>query len=764
MTIHEAHAGLRACNSAALAALRAVCTGVSVLGLLSACGGGGGVVPATPPVTLPPPPDLSGVWAGSWQGDGTPGPINGSWQATVSGSASSASGTATLVGDVDCMAGQVRTSSGSSTPGGTLDRSPCGLNSWQLVALSTNDHSLMGRWSQGAIAQGTFVGRRIAETNGPQIASFSPPAGAPGAIVTIVLGGVASSLGATANVTLNGSVLPGLPSSTAGVLRVSVPAIPATTQPFAVTTSSGTALSALAFNTNVRSPAPVAGASIPVAMAPQSLAFSPDGRKLYVASAGAVSMISTLNDQVLVPNTTLPDTPHAAAQGIVASPDGRRVYVSTPSAGIVAMDAATIQPIPGESILTPSVGAGATSHMLAISADGALLYVADNRAGGSLTIITLARGSFLTSLPFGLDLVPVAVAASPDGTKIYVAVADQTTTVADFIAVLDAQTATPIGAKIPLGIGAAPTALVFAPSGKLAYAANRGVNTVAVINAMTDTLIKTITGFASPTDLAVSPDGTTLLVTNSANQTVSLVGADDSASVTPASLAMPAARALAGIAVSPEGTQAYVADPLMGTVTEVGQSDALTVTLEGTGIGTVTSTPPGVSCGANCRTRFPFGSAVTLMATPGTGANFAGWSKGCNAAGVVFIGGPTTCTATFNNVSSSTDATKLAGDFRCFIATAAFGTPMEQEVVVLRQFRDRHLLTNAPGRAFVSLYYHYSPAVADVIRSHASLRATVRAALWPVIGTIEHPGTTAALLLLFSALGLHVKRRRRVAS
>jgi hypothetical protein len=38
---------------------------------------------------------------------------------------------------------------------------------------------------------------------------------------------------------------------------------------------------------------------------------------------------------------------------------------------------------------------------------------------------------------------------------------------------------------------------------------------------------------------------------------------------------------------------------------------------------------------------------------------------------------------------------------RCFIATAAFGSPMAPEVALLRAFRDSWLLTNSPGRIFV---------------------------------------------------------------
>ncbi len=68
---------------------------------------------------------------------------------------------------------------------------------------------------------------------------------------------------------------------------------------------------------------------------------------------------------------------------------------------------------------------------------------------------------------------------------------------------------------------------------------------------------------------------------------------------------------------------------------------ALTVTREGTGSGTVASSPAGIDCGATCTFDFDSGASVTLTATPASGSSFTGWSgSGCS--------GTSTCTVTMS--------------------------------------------------------------------------------------------------------------------
>ncbi|MEO5656576.1 MAG: hypothetical protein ABIO65_01785, partial [Nitrospiria bacterium] len=80
---------------------------------------------------------------------------------------------------------------------------------------------------------------------------------------------------------------------------------------------------------------------------------------------------------------------------------------------------------------------------------------------------------------------------------------------------------------------------------------------------------------------------------------------------------------------------------------------ALDVRRDGAGRGDVTSSPEGISCGADCEARYPDGTTVTLTAVPETGSTFSGWSgAGCSgSADCSFVlTGDTVVTATFEPI------------------------------------------------------------------------------------------------------------------
>ena len=73
----------------------------------------------------------------------------------------------------------------------------------------------------------------------------------------------------------------------------------------------------------------------------------------------------------------------------------------------------------------------------------------------------------------------------------------------------------------------------------------------------------------------------------------------------------------------------------------------LTVARAGTGSGSVTSTPAGISCGTSCSKAYAAGTVVTLTVKAASGSRFAGWTGACT-------GTTTSCTVTMSSARSVT--------------------------------------------------------------------------------------------------------------
>jgi uncharacterized repeat protein (TIGR01451 family) len=97
--------------------------------------------------------------------------------------------------------------------------------------------------------------------------------------------------------------------------------------------------------------------------------------------------------------------------------------------------------------------------------------------------------------------------------------------------------------------------------------------------------------------------------------------------------------------------------------------------------------------------------------------------------------------ATVNSISTSPSVGVVGGvgGGGCFIATAAWGSYLDPHVQALRDFRDRHLMTNWGGRAFVSWYYRHSPPAASLIAGNSGLRLAARVTLTPVVFAVSYP-------------------------
>jgi hypothetical protein len=82
---------------------------------------------------------------------------------------------------------------------------------------------------------------------------------------------------------------------------------------------------------------------------------------------------------------------------------------------------------------------------------------------------------------------------------------------------------------------------------------------------------------------------------------------------------------------------------------------------------------------------------------------------------------------------TTTSQRRFATVSPCFVATAAYGSPLAAQVGALRRVRDRYLLPHALGRVWVAGYYSLGPRLASWIAAHASARSAARVALSPLV-------------------------------
>jgi DNA-binding beta-propeller fold protein YncE len=716
-----------------------------VAALLVSCGGGGGGSQPTPV------PELGGVWAGVWQGtDPVLGQVAGTWEAEFVQGERTLEGAFTLLGDVDCMNGVAAGAlDAEDRLSGTLDRAPCPRNDWALTALDAGTFTATGRWTQpGTGAAGTMGGERIARAGGPRVLSVHPPGAAPGAVVTVVGARMEASEGGPL-LRFGDAEQPDLLSATATRWIARVPA-GATGGPVEVVGDRGSARSPVAFRTDVGVPTLASGDNVVALGTPVSLAYGRDGRKLFIAergaSEGSIAVVSTLR-RIVLTRTVLAGTQPVA---LATSPDGRLAYASAAGRGVLVLDAALANVI--DTIALPLGGSDTDNPQgLAVSPDGATLLVSDALANGRAWIVRARDRRVLHTLAMAAGERPRGVAFSADGSQAYV-VADPVDGAPGWLRRFEVETG---AALAPVAVGRGPIAVAVSPDGRLAFVGNQAENTLSRIDLASAAVVAAPTSRAGPTGVAVSPDGQAVLVTLRDGFGLARHATSGFEAMPPADVpGSPVA-----VAIDPQGATAYVANAGSGLVAEIGGARALHVVLDGAGFGRVVSAPQGVLCGSACLAQFPKGTTVKLTPEPDAQSFFAGWSgDAACASGQVVLVQNTTCAARFEPRTPDVPA---AG---CFVATAAWGSAMAPEVQALRDFRDRHLMTHAPGRAFVAWYYRTSPALAEAIRPHPAARAAARAVLWPLVWTVGHPAGAALAAATLLALLLLRRRGRSAAS
>ena len=151
---------------------------------------------------------------------------------------------------------------------------------------------------------------------------------------------------------------------------------------------------------------------------------------------------------------------------------------------------------------------------------------------------------------------------------------------------------------------------------------------------------------------------------------------------------------------------------------------------------------------------------ITITALPDEGYEFSKWSglSGTSNPIKITMNDDKSIEANFVKVFGGGDYDNIFR-FKCFIATAVYGSPFHPCVKVLRDFRDKYLLSSKIGRKWVDLYYRYSPQIAGFISKHKPLRVMAHFYLLPLVAfsfSMVHFGPVLTIAAIFFVFSLQV--------
>ena len=257
-------------------------------------------------------------------------------------------------------------------------------------------------------------------------------------------------------------------------------------------------------------------ATIPLGKRPRGVRISPDGSTLYVALSGSPIAPPGTDESKLPP-------PDRTADGI----------------GVVDVR---------QGKLLRVIRAGTDPEQLAVSADGRLLFVA-NEDAGIASVIDVSDGRLLTTVEVGGE--PEGVDLRPDGQVVYV-----TSEQDNQIAVIDARTHALI---TTFAAGPRPRSTGFLPDSSRAYISAENGASVIVVDARAHKVIETIqlTGeMVRPMGVVATPDGRQVLISTGRGRSLQII---DTGTNT-ATAAVEVGERPWGVAVSPDGRTAFTAN------------------------------------------------------------------------------------------------------------------------------------------------------------------------------------------------------------
>ncbi len=494
----------------------------------------------------------------------------------------------------------------------------------------------------------------------------------------------------------------------------------------------------------------------------------PRQRLLIAVLTAAVAAVGARVEAASLPLTW--NAPTTSADGTpLTDLEGYRIYLGTsapacPGGSFHAVSSPTSTPASGQTVSARIAGLTAgTMYFARVSA----VDLAGNESGCSGSASAVAQPDF-TATPTGTtNFGSVTVNGTVDRT-------------------LTVQNTSTASLSVTASVGS-PFSIVSGGSGSLAAGASRDVTvrfrptTVGSVagnvnfTAGGDTLSRALSGSgtaASTTTLTVTRGGTGAGTVSSSPAGISC-GSDCTESVTAGAQFTLSASATSGSlfagwsgTCSGTGTctvTVNAATTVNATFNTVQPAVALTVSRNGTGAGTVSSSPAGISCGTDCIESLAMGTPVTLTASAASGSVFVGWGGACSGTAATCswtMGVATAVTATFDTnrvepspvpeVSSLSPESKavrssdftLTVDGRGFVATSVVrwnGSNRPTTFVSTSRLRATISAADltASGIFPVSVV---SPAPGGGTSASRSFSVT---APWPVVSSLS-PATAAA--------------------
>jgi YVTN family beta-propeller protein len=294
---------------------------------------------------------------------------------------------------------------------------------------------------------------------------------------------------------------------------------------------------------------PVAG-TVTVGPTPNFVVAAPNDRQLFVASPGAdaIFVVDTTAKQV----TATIKVDAGPPRFLAFSPDGRVVYISVfddarTIAAVAVLDTATLK-------ITKTIPVRTRPFLAAVTADGKRIFV-PNHDTGTVSVVDTASGNVIKEIQVPPN--PHSVAFNPSGSRAYIA--DHESNV---VSVVDTSSYAVL-TSIP--VPQSPHNVAVHPTRPFAMVASYDAASVSVIDTNTNTVVKTIGVHNQPQHIAYSADGRFAYVTNDGDNSVSVIELDTFTETE----RIPTGKSPTSMAVLRNGKEGYVSNLDDGTLTVV---------------------------------------------------------------------------------------------------------------------------------------------------------------------------------------------------